>query len=93
MPLLVCPNCQSPMTEVARRGVYVDVCVQCRGVWLDGGELEKLLDAADAGQAEAQASARYERPENYRAARHDGDRPRQRRREGGVFEMFGDLFD
>ncbi|MGE5476437.1 MAG: zf-TFIIB domain-containing protein [Bacteroidales bacterium] len=43
MPLLVCPNCNVGMTQVHRSGVELDVCPQCRGVWLDRGELEKLL--------------------------------------------------
>jgi len=43
MPLLICPNCQAGMQEVNRNGIMIDVCSQCRGVWLDRGELEKLL--------------------------------------------------
>jgi Zn-finger nucleic acid-binding protein len=43
MPLLICPNCQTGMNEVQRSGVQIDICPKCRGVWLDGGELEKLL--------------------------------------------------
>lgn len=43
MPLLVCPNCNVGMTNVQRDGVEIDICPQCRGVWLDRGELEKLL--------------------------------------------------
>ncbi len=43
MPLLVCPNCNCGMTAVLRSGVEIDVCPQCRGVWLDRGELETLL--------------------------------------------------
>lgn len=43
MPLLVCPNCDGGMREVDRNGVHIDVCTQCRGVWLDRGEMEKLL--------------------------------------------------
>lgn len=43
MPLLVCPNCNVGMTNVQRSGVEIDICPQCRGVWLDRGELEKLL--------------------------------------------------
>lgn len=38
-----CPLCDVPMKEVERRGVLIDVCPECRGVWLDRGELEKLL--------------------------------------------------
>ncbi len=43
MPLLTCPNDSSPMQEVSRNGVTLDICPTCRGVWLDRGELEKLL--------------------------------------------------
>jgi len=43
MPLLICPNRQTGMNEVQRSGVQIDICPKCRGVWLDGGELEKLL--------------------------------------------------
>lgn len=46
MPLLLCPNCNASMQNVARSGVELDMCSQCRGVWLDRGELEKLLDGA-----------------------------------------------
>lgn len=40
------------MREVPRRGVVIDVCPECRGVWLDAGELEKLLANAEAGEEE-----------------------------------------
>ncbi|MBF8271780.1 MAG: hypothetical protein HW380_885 [Magnetococcales bacterium] len=43
MPLLVCPNCNVGMLVVQRSGIELDTCPQCRGVWLDRGELEKLL--------------------------------------------------
>ncbi|MBF0140866.1 MAG: zf-TFIIB domain-containing protein [Magnetococcales bacterium] len=43
MPLLVCPNCTVGMLVVQRSGVELDTCPQCRGIWLDRGELEKLL--------------------------------------------------
>jgi len=43
MPLLICPNCETGMNEILRNGVHIDVCPKCRGVWLDGGEMEKLL--------------------------------------------------
>jgi hypothetical protein len=38
--------CQSSFREVLKEGVLIDVCTQCRGVWLDRGELEKLLTLA-----------------------------------------------
>jgi uncharacterized protein len=46
MPLLLCPNDNGPMQTVQRSGVEFDICPTCRGVWLDRGELEKLLATA-----------------------------------------------
>lgn len=46
MPLLLCPNCNEGMREVERQDVHIDVCPKCRGVWLDRGELDKLLHSA-----------------------------------------------
>ena len=46
MPLLLCPNDNSSMQTVDRDGVQFDMCPTCRGVWLDRGELEKLMSAA-----------------------------------------------
>ena len=44
---LTCPKCQAPMRQYERNGVTVDQCQECRGVFLDRGELEHLLDAED----------------------------------------------
>ncbi len=41
-----CPVCQSDLRPVDRGGIEIDVCAQCRGVWLDRGELDKLIAAA-----------------------------------------------
>jgi len=44
VPLLLCPNDNTSMQNVNRGGVEIDICPTCRGVWLDRGELEKLLE-------------------------------------------------
>ena len=46
MPLLMCPNDNGAMSTVERSGVHFDMCPTCRGVWLDRGELEKLMESA-----------------------------------------------
>ena len=52
-----CPVCLTPdLTMSDRSGVEIDYCPQCRGVWLDRGELDKILERAAAEQQ------RYERP-------------------------------
>ena len=53
MPLLMCPNDNAQMQTLDRGGVQFDMCPTCRGVWLDRGELEKLMEHASAGAAPA----------------------------------------
>jgi Zn-finger nucleic acid-binding protein len=53
----MCPNDDAPMQTLERSGVQFDMCPKCRGVWLDRGELEKLMEAAmDEGRASAPAA-------------------------------------
>ena len=52
-----CPSCVNALLVMSeRQGVEIDYCPQCRGVWLDRGELDKLLDRA-ATQAPTKAAA------------------------------------
>jgi Zn-finger nucleic acid-binding protein len=46
VPLLMCPNDNAAMQTLERGGVQFDMCPSCRGVWLDRGELEKLMESA-----------------------------------------------
>lgn len=39
-----CPNCIKPLLLAERQGVEVDYCPHCRGVWLDRGELDKIIE-------------------------------------------------
>ena len=39
-----CPKCILPLSMADRQGVEIDFCPQCRGVWLDRGELDKILE-------------------------------------------------
>jgi len=42
---MICPKCQGLMRSYERNGVTVDQCTECRGLFLDRGELEHLIDA------------------------------------------------
>jgi uncharacterized protein len=42
---LTCPKCGGAMRSYERNGITVDQCTGCRGVFLDRGELERLIDA------------------------------------------------
>lgn len=51
MEPLICPKCQGSMRVYERSGVTVDQCTECRGIFLDRGELEKLVDAEESYNA------------------------------------------
>lgn len=42
---LTCPKCGGQMRNYERNGVMVDQCTDCRGIFLDRGELERLIEA------------------------------------------------
>ncbi|MBN3755570.1 hypothetical protein G3N95_21690 [Paraburkholderia sp. Tr-20389] len=96
-----CPVCKTPdllMTE--RQGVEIDYCPTCRGVWLDRGELDKLLNQMQDDAEPARRSGEHEhhaRREQAWGRRHDSyddDRPRHddprdpRRKKKTLFDMF-----
>jgi len=69
-----CPNCVDTTLVMAdRQGVEIDYCPSCRGVWLDRGELDKLLDKAVAASPVAPSQSQPHRSRgdsdhsNYRA--------------------------
>ena len=39
-----CPNCSEVLVMSDRSGVEIDYCPKCRGVWLDRGELDKIIE-------------------------------------------------
>jgi uncharacterized protein len=95
MPILMCPNCNEGMQEVRRNEVQIDVCPKCRGVWLDRGELEKLLHSA------REVEADYERereswsrpPPAYQPQHHPSDHGhhgqyKKKRRFSDMFDIF-----
>jgi Zn-finger nucleic acid-binding protein len=66
---LTCPKCHAPMRSYERNGVTVDQCGECRGLFLDRGELERLVDAENAWhgagghQSTAPAAPAYQQPQ------------------------------
>lgn len=39
-----CPKCYEPLRIAERQGVEIDYCPECRGIWLDRGELDKIVE-------------------------------------------------
>lgn len=83
---LICPKCQGAMRSYERNGIQIDQCTECRGVFLDRGELELLMDAESAyTQAAPQG-----RPAPIRSARPiPGPSPQEAQRSGYGWEQGG----
>jgi len=62
VPLLLCPNCNTSMQNVNRSGVDIDMCPSCRGVWLDRGELDKIIERSAAAEGLGAAGAKGVQP-------------------------------
>ncbi|MFM0715126.1 zf-TFIIB domain-containing protein [Paraburkholderia strydomiana] len=95
-----CPVCKTTdllMTE--RRSIEVDYCPVCRGVWLDRGELDKLIAQDAAEQIDTPSAARAGREshrdrdpayESDRQRRYDDDRTGHRgyKKKRSIFDVF-----
>lgn len=83
---LSCPKCGGAMRAYERNGITIDQCTECRGIFLDRGELERLVEAEDLhygrpAVGESRSDDRYPEPDNsdpryadegYRRGEHDG---------------------
>lgn len=77
-----CPNDSATLVMSERAGVEIDYCPECRGVWLDRGELDKILERAEAESTRtAPAPVAPPREQQQYAPRRDFD-DRDRRYEG-----------
>ena len=50
---LLCPTCRVSLTMSERQGIEIDYCPQCRGVWLDRGELDKIIERSEGASTAA----------------------------------------
>jgi uncharacterized protein len=82
MTSMECPVDGETLVMSDRNGVEIDYCPKCRGVWLDRGELDKIIERS-APQA-ARPERGYDRP----PARGYEDRRRDKKRESFLSELF-----
>ena len=90
-----CPTCTDmSLVMTDRQGVEIDYCPQCRGVWLDRGELDKLIERAGAVVAapggSAPARARPDFADSDHGHAHDGTRRSHGQRKKS---WLSDIFD
>ena len=89
-----CPTDGATLVMSERSGIEIDYCPTCRGVWLDRGELDKIIERSLVQQPAAPAPAapqrreepRYEQP-RYEQPRHD-QHYRRKRKESWLSELF-----
>ncbi len=91
-----CPNCNETLMMTERQGVEIDYCPSCRGVWLDRGELDKIIEksmAQDLNRIEPQPPSQQFPQHNppqqpyHRKEQYD---PYYKKKKRG---FLGDLFD
>jgi len=94
---MTCPSCHVALVMSERQGVEIDYCPQCRGVWLDRGELDKIIERGTKEMAAYQQPAQpqqqqYAQPQQqYGQPRHDPyAQGYQHKRKKSFFE---ELFD
>jgi Zn-finger nucleic acid-binding protein len=77
-----CPIDGTTLQMSERSGIEIDYCPQCRGVWLDRGELDKIIDRAEAqlaGGSKPSSSKDWERSERA---------PKKKKRTSFLSELF-----
>ena len=82
-----CPVCKTVDLQMTdRSGVEIDYCPQCRGIWLDRGELDKIIDRASDHYSGGDKKDKYFEKDHY----YDHDKKYQYKKKKG---FLGDFFD
>jgi len=81
-----CPACAIELKVAERSGIEIDYCPQCRGVWLDRGELDKIIERSDSGSSQ---SVYQGRPKEHHR-RDKGDYYYRKKKHKSIL---GELFD
>ncbi|QDP84977.1 hypothetical protein FNJ88_05175 [Chryseobacterium sp. SNU WT5] len=91
-----CPNCNVALTMADRNGIEIDYCPDCRGVWLDRGELDKIIERSvqqpPVQQPPVPQRSNYPNQERYYSDKDQyySDKDRYYKKKKG---LLGDLFD
>ena len=85
-----CPNCNETLLMSERNNVEIDYCPSCRGVWLDRGELDKLLEFAERKYQERPAQSPGYQDKDYDLQRkREYEHSKKHKRKS----FLGDIFD
>ncbi len=96
---MICPRCQGELFEAVKNGVAIDHCPECKGIWLDQGELAKIIAHMKQVEASLEAELRSPREPRESCARHREDRrydkhydKRRSKKKFGLERLF-EIFD
>lgn len=88
-----CPVCKDVTLLMSeKKGVEIDYCPECRGIWLDRGELEKLMEKEESYNREHYSERKHYDDKEY----HDYETkyPHKKKKKesfmGEIFDIFGD---
>ena len=84
-----CPNCNETLLMTHRNNIEIDYCPSCRGVWLDKGELDKLLDYETRAANQLQPTYTDGQQEHYEHRDEQSNRKLPRKKKS----FLGDFFD
>lgn len=67
-----CPVCSVQLQMSERQGIEIDYCPKCRGIWLDRGELDKIIERSNSENSRIQYQERgYESHDRHRGKHAD----------------------
>lgn len=82
-----CPNCNETLMMSDRNGIEIDYCPNCRGVWLDRGELDKIIDRSSPSTPTPGNPPGEYRHKDY-SGKDDDHRYRGKKKESFLGELF-----
>jgi uncharacterized protein len=84
-----CPICNVTLLLAEKQGVEIDYCPKCRGIWLDRGELEKIIEKSTQAETRREDEHQSDNDRHYNENDRNAHDHRYRRKKG----FLGDLFD
>jgi Zn-finger nucleic acid-binding protein len=87
-----CPICKVKLLMSEKQGIEIDYCPDCRGIWLDRGELEKIIERS-ASSENRSGQVLNEDGKNFNRSQENDDEDSQGSRYGRKRNFFSDLFD
>ncbi len=85
---MACPVCRTALAMSERQGVEIDYCPTCRGVWLDRGEIDKIVERSAAEPVRAASPPPRGVSDSWRPDRDDDHYRHSKRKKSFLSEMF-----